>query len=220
VAALVFSGLKDMKVQKAGSDLYRASTEDELKAVANGAPDNVQATAKLLLADKQAAGVPGELPNSYTVEPNPTAAIDTLNDLLANFPNSEVAKDATLRIAMLQLKGGDIDKAKSGLENIVASSDAGYTKVVAKAVLADIALGANQLEQSKTLYQEVKAEAKSAAIRTRIGEIGADFADVAEPTLIIKKEELKVTPETIPGRTPPGDGVMAPAGSFLYLKLR
>lgn len=196
VGILVFKGLGEIKEQKAGSQLASAQTEEELRAVMAVGNDKVKATSLLLIADQQA-------------EEDKAAALETLNQLLGNYTNSAVVADAKLRIAKLKIDLNKLEEAESDLKNILASSEAEYTKPIAQALLADLMLTSGRLSESKNIYMEAGEQAKSALLKQYIT-VGAEIADVAPPIVIVK--ERVVEPDVVPDSLKkPEEGSLVPA---------
>ena len=185
VTAIVFSGLGNIANQEAGSKLYNAEGEEQLREAIKDAPQNTQATGLYLLSQEQ-------------LLTDADAACETLKKIISDYPNEAITEQAKLSLALATLKSGNVSEAKQSLENIVADSSTQETKPFAVLALADIARQAGNPERTKELYTQAAEQSKFVRLKT-ISQDAQNVANVQAPKLVVKEI---TPPESTPSETP------------------
>lgn len=178
VTYIVVDGLNRMKAQEAGSALYNAEGENELKKVIQNNTGASTPTAMFLLSREQA-------------KVNKDDAVKTIDQIISKFPDAAIKNDALVARALYLLADGKTEEAKQQLNNIISDSDASSVHTIAQYTLAELASAEGQKVEAAELFTKA-SDLSNHPIAKEVFAKNASLAAVDSPIRVappVKVEE-------------------------------
>lgn len=198
IVYIVMRGVEKSREQSAGVALTKATNTAALQDVINNhANTHAAASAKLLLADMQAA------------ENKADAAIKTLQDFISSNADHPARASASAKLGAYLMTQGKTAEASSTFQQIVSDPQARYIAPYALICLGDIAKIGGDTAKAESYFNQVKSDFPESSFtdvaNERLNTVKAKPpVEVALPAPETKKEPAaqSATPSPAPAPTP------------------